>query len=169
MSFVPDMRQLNGLSYEIASLYGMPHLFGEYYRDDVDATRWVPRDERTCACCGRTYFHRWSLHHEPPKSKGRSFNLATPMGTFVLKPALIGLCGSGTEGCHGDRHARLLTIRWAWESDENAERWWSGHWLSHGYMSNSQRLFELGHYEFERGGMVKQVRSLSDVQWRDFR
>lgn len=172
MSFVPEMKQLRGLSYDVASLYGMPHINAVYRRaDDIRLkTRW--EGERICAVCGRTQAPSWSVHHEPPKSKGSGknpyFHLMTKMGAFPLKPALIGLCGSGTEGCHGDRHNGLLRIRWVWESDEIAEKWWNGHWLSHDFAPHSHRLFELGHYEFERGGMVKRVRGLSDVKWREF-
>lgn len=156
MSYVPYADQLRGLDYASASLYGMPHLGAGYYADDVNATRWVG-EQRRCAACGRsTGFH--SKHHEPPKSKGRSFLLCTPMGQFVLKPAIIDLCGTGTTGCHGDRHNGLLAIRWEWDSDESAEQWWNGYLLSHGYVPHDPRLFVLGRYIIERGGVEMEVR-----------
>ena len=153
MSFVPDRSQLKGLSYQVASLYGMPHLGGEYWADGVDSYRRA--EGSCCAVCGRP---RPNVHHEPPKGKGRSFLLSTPMGQFVLKPALIALCGSGTTGCHGDRHAGKLKIRWEWDSDEYAEKWWNGHWLSHGIKPHDPRLFQLGRYVFEKEGKEWEVR-----------
>ena len=155
MSFVPDARQLKGLSYAKASLYGMPHLGCEYTADDVNRYRTL--EGACCVVCGRPYPN---AHHEPPKGVGRNFLLSTPMGQFVLKPALIALCGSGTTGCHGMRHNGQLKVRWEWYSDENAERWWDGYWLSHGYQPHSERLFELGRYVFEMDGTEREARIL---------
>ena len=153
MSFVPDARQLKGLSYPVASLYGMPHLGAHYTADDVN--RYEVEDGAFCALCGRPYPN---AHHEPPKGKGRNFLLSTPMGRFVLKPALIALCGSGTTGCHGDRHNGKLGIRWEWDSDENAGKWWDGYWLSRFYTPHDSRLFELGRYVFEKEGREWEIR-----------
>lgn len=147
-------KQLRGLSMDCASLYGMPHIRARYLRDDVDSNRL--EEGAACACCGRM---ATNSHHEPPKGKGRNFLLETDMGMFVLKPALIALCGSGTTGCHGKRHNGLLRIRWEWFSEGNARKWWNGYWLSHGYRPNSQRLFELGSYVFEMNGTEWEVRA----------
>lgn len=156
MSYVPESRQLRGLSYEVASLYGMPHIGARYRSDNINDTGLTERPA-TCAACGKVAM-TMNRHHEPPKSKGRSFLLCTPMGQFVLKPALIALCGSGTTGCHGMRHSGLLSVRWEWDRDENAERWWNGHWLSHGYTPNSRNLFELGRYVLSGPGVEWEVR-----------
>ena len=153
MGYVPHSRQLRGLSVDCASLYGMPHINARYERDDTDSNRLMAG--AWCACCGKPANNS---HHEPPRSKGRCFLLVTDWGRFVLKPALIALCGSGTIGCHGARHNGRLRIRWEWDSDENAEKWWSGYWLAHGYMPNSRRLFELGRYAFSMGGREWEVR-----------
>lgn len=150
MSFTPSMEQLKGLSYDRASLYGMPHIGCKYRYEDIGATAW-DGDYRRCACCGRTngYHNR---HHEPPKKWG-SFLLETPMGKFVLLPALIDLCGSGTQGCHGDRHSGKLKIRWEWDSDEFAEQWWSGYLLSRPYHEpHGKWLYGCGCYVFEHNG-----------------
>ena len=145
--------QLRGLSYEVAKLYGMPHIGAKYTRDDVNATAWTG-DYRRCACCGRTDgFH--SKHHEPPKGKGSSFLLFTPKGRFVLKPALIDLCGSGTTGCHGDRHNGRLVIRWEWDDPEYERMWWDGTWLSKPFFNpHGEWLFKCGHYVFESRAMT---------------
>jgi len=153
MSYIPEAGKLRGLSYETASLYGMPHLGASYARDDVDSNRLEPGAR--CICCGKI---ARNSHHEPPKSKGRNFLLVTEWGQFVLKPALMSLCGSGTTGCHGRRHERRWTVRWEWDSDEIAEKWWSGYWLSHGYAPNSHKLFSLGRYVFEFDKGEKEVR-----------
>lgn len=147
MSYTPPRERLRGLSTAYAGLYGMPCVGAYYERDDTDSNRL--KHGAVCARCGAKAVNS---HHEPPKSKGRSFLLATPMGQFVLKPALIALCGSGTTGCHGMRHSGLLRFRWEWDSDEIAEKWWDGWWLSHGYRPNSQSLFELGAYIAEENG-----------------
>lgn len=147
MSFVPDMAQLRGLSYETASLYGMPHIGCRYYAEELSSTAWTG-DHRKCAACG-TWSGGHSRHHEPPRSKG-SFLLRTPMGAFVLLPALIDLCGSGTTGCHGRRHSGRLAIRWEWDSDEIAESWWNGALLSMPYHEpHGEWLFRYGKYVFE--------------------
>jgi len=152
MTFTPERSQLRGLSVETASLYGMPSIGCRYIRDDIRGTS--IEDTARCACCGAPAAN---AHHEPPRSKG-TFLMATQMGTFVLYPALIALCGSGTQGCHGKRHNGRLRIRWEWDSDGNAEKWWSGFWLSHGYEPHSPRLFELGRYVFDLEGREMEVR-----------
>lgn len=146
MSYIPESALLRGLPYERAQLYGMPNIGAKYLRDDVDSQMLLPG--AVCAVCGRKAVNS---HHEPPKSNGRSFLLRSRWGLFVLKPALIALCGSGTTGCHGRRHERRWSVRWEWDADGNAEKWWDGWWLSHGFAPNSRKLFELGRYVFSDG------------------
>lgn len=149
MTFIPESSQLRGLSFDTASLFGMPHIGCKYTAENIAATAWSG-ERRRCACCGRTNGYH-SRHHEPPRSKG-SFLLSTPKGKFVLLPALIDLCGTGTTGCHGDRHARKLIIRWRWDTDEYAEMWWSGELLSMPFHPpHGDWLYQYGYYEFQRG------------------
>ena len=156
----PTREQLGGLSYETASLYGMPHIGCKYLRDDINATAWEDRYVRRCAVCGKVNGQH-SRHHEPPKGKG-SFVLKTPMGKFVLKPALIDLCGSGTTGCHGKRHNRELAIRWEWDSEEYEEQWWSGYFLSRQlHEPHGKWLYWYGRYVFSVDGKTWEHREVS--------
>jgi hypothetical protein len=87
--------------------------------------------------------------------------LVTPIGQFVLKPALIDLCGSGTTGCHGERHNGKLKIRWEWDSPEYEEKWWSGYWLSRPYHdAHGKWLYQYGKYVFERNGQSWEYRDV---------
>ena len=156
MTYAPDASVLRGLSREKASLFGMPHIGCRYLREDVSATAW-DGGSRECAFCGRTTGPH-NRHHEPPRSNG-SFLLCTPMGRFVLLPALIDLCGSGTTGCHGDRHAGRLSIRWEWDSPEDEEMWWDGTLLSRpGHAPNGKWLYGHGCYVFGRNGYERRYR-----------
>ena len=156
MRYEPSREQLRGTSYEKASLYGMPHIGCRYKRDDIAATAF-DGDTRRCAGCARTNGVH-NRHHEPPRSNG-SFLLVTPIGQFVLKPALIDLCGSGTTGCHGERHSGKLKIRWEWDSPEYEEKWWSGYWLSRPYHdAHGKWLYQYGRYVFERNGQTWEYR-----------
>lgn len=136
--------------------YGMPHIGCVYTRDDVRATAfdddWVP-----CAFCGATATNR---HHEPPRGRhnaidpetGRrrpgSILLETGWGKFVLKPALIALCGSGTTGCHFLRHNHDLEIAWKFDTEEDEEQWMSGYLLAHGLRPHSTALYNHGCWVF---------------------
>ena len=161
MNYKPTREQLRGLSYETAKLYGMPHIGCHYIRDDVNATAWDDRIVRRCAVCGRVNGQQ-SKHHEPPKGKGSNFTLATPLGQFVLKPALIGLCGSGTTGCHGDRHNGTLSIRWEWDTEEDEEKWWNGYWLSRTFNEpHGKWLYWHGRYVFEKNGVSWEHREVT--------
>ena len=80
------------------------------------------------------------------------------LGVVVLLPALIDLCGSGTTGCHGAFHSRLMVPEWRWDDDESARAWWSGELLAHGYPTNSPRLYELGRWVFAGPGGEAEVR-----------
>lgn len=139
---------LNGLSSKWASLYGMPHLGAEYRSDDVDSHRRL--HGAVCAVCGS---EATDVHHIPPKSKGRTFAMRTPIGIFLLKPALFALCHRCHMGFHGDvGRPPLLTAEWVWNDEETAERWYSGELLSHGIQPNSPRLLSLGKWKVDRHG-----------------
>lgn len=154
---VPTREQLRGLSYEKASLYGMPHIGCKYRtRYEIASTAFEGRT-RKCACCGRVGGVH-SRHHEPPRANGH-YMLATGHGTFQLRPALIDLCGSGTMGCHGDRHNGRLSIRWEWDSEENEKNWWNGYMLSlPGHEPHGKWLYAYGHYVFDHDGKTWQHR-----------
>lgn len=142
MTFVPERSQLRGLSVDKAELYGKPHVGARYrYVSDPKSNR---RDDGArCAVCGRP---AESSHHVPPLSKGRSFVLETPIGSWRLLPSLFALCGSGTTGCHGLFHggARYFP-RWEWLTDEAAEAWWSGELLSR-FGAHSPELYAFGRW-----------------------
>ena len=139
--------ELRGMDYESARLYGMPHVSARYTGEGVNNYR-LDRDA-LCPVCGRPVSN---AHHEPPKGHGRVFVLRTRWGTFPMRPALIALCGSGTTGCHGERHAGLLRIRWEWYDDRDAEAWENGFLLSHGFEPHDQRLYGFGRWVFRRDG-----------------
>lgn len=56
-----------------------------------------------CAVCGRLATNR---HHVVPKGMG---GCSAEVEDRIPK---IELCGSGTTGCHGDVHAKLLHLHW---------------------------------------------------------
>lgn len=117
---------LRGLTVRQAECFGKPHFMASYSHGDAHSLD----PGASCAVCGRP---AESAHHEPPKGFGggrRTWAMRTPMGTFVLRPALIALCGSGTTGCHGKRHSGLLRIDWEWDDGRWEEAWWSGEMLS---------------------------------------
>lgn len=150
MRHEPTQEQLRGLSYEKAKLYGMPNIGCKYRFEDINSTAFVD-DRRRCACCGRTNGHH-NRHHEPPKSNG-CFLLETPKGKFVLLPALIDLCGSGTTGCHGERHNGKLKISWEWDTPVYEAMWWNGDFLSSPYHEpHGKWLYGFGRYIFEHNG-----------------
>lgn len=125
MTFTPTMDQLCGLPREIAECYGKPHIMAHYASGGVKSHK--PDEGAVCAVCRQRV---GSVHHNPPLSRGRVFVLRSEWGQFVLKPSLIALCGSGTTGCHNGFHggARYRAY-WIWDSDEYAEKWWSGEFL----------------------------------------
>ena len=146
---IVDARILHGLSYDRAVCMGMPHIGCTYAGDDAKATRVI--DGAVCAACGQP---ARNAHHEPPLGMGgamRGWTLRTEWGLFVLKPALIALCGSGTTGCHGARHKGLLRFRWEWDDEDAEAAWWSGWLLAHGYQPHDRRLLEYGHWRIEKG------------------
>lgn len=122
MTFTPKREQLRGLPLQFAECYGKPHVGAFYAAGDAKSNRLEPGS--LCMVCGRPAANS---HHCPPLSKGRTFLLATPRGTRVLKPALFALCGSGTTGCHGRFHGGArFKAEWAWDSDDDAAMWWDG-------------------------------------------
>lgn len=153
MSWTPPRNMLCGLSLQTAELYGKPHVSCHYDRFDAKSHK---RDEgAVCVACGR---RAANAHHVPALSHGRSFNLRSPLGCFVLLPALFAVCGSGTTGCHGAFHARAFKAEWAWDDDYAAMAWWSGDMLAHGYESNDPRLYRHGCWRITLGGDEMEVR-----------
>ena len=139
--------------------YGMPHIGCRYTRDDVSATAFddsfVP-----CAVCGAKATNR---HHEPPRGlhsatdedgtkRPGALLMLTDWGRFILKPALIALCGSGTQGCHGRRHNREIGIEWTFDTPEYEEQWASGYLLAHGWLPHTERLYGIGCWHFTADG-----------------
>ena len=143
----PDAATLHGLSYAKAVCMGMPHVGCRYIGEGARST--VVLKGAPCACCGRP---ATNAHHEPPIGQGgamRGWTLRTPRGLFVLRPALIALCGTGAKGCHGRRHAGLVRCRWVWTDEAAEAAWWSGELLSHGFAPHDARLLEFGRWEVE--------------------
>lgn len=142
MSFRPTTKQLCGLSYEVAECYGKPHVGAFYAGSSVKSHR--SEDGACCAVCGGRV---GSVHHHPPLSKGKAFRLRTAAGQFALRPSLIALCGSGTTGCHNGFHGGArYKATWAWDSDDAAEKWWSGYLLTHGFAPHDPMLYCLGRW-----------------------
>lgn len=153
MSYLPTMDKLRGLTFEQAECFGKPHIGASYAKRDVRSNRLD--SFATCAVCGG---EAMSSHHEPPLGMGgrnRQFLLSTPAGDFTLRPALIALCGSGTTGCHGDRHnsLRVLRFRWVWDRGYYQEQWWNGYLLTHGYEPHDPGLYEFGYWQLTRDGV----------------
>ena len=144
-------RVLSGLSRETAERFGKPHVSAFYAASSVSSNRLA--EGASCAICDRP---ATNSHHEPPRSKG-AFALPTPKGVFVLKPALIALCGSGTTGCHGAVHSGIFRIRWVWDSEEAERAWWDGSILSKS-APHDPALYGFGHWEILGPQGVKEVR-----------
>lgn len=159
MSFAPEPWQYSGLSLEVAECYGKPHI-GAYYRSD-NVKSHTRCEAACCACCGRP---ATNVHHCPPLSCGRSFLLCTPLGRFVLKPALFALCGSGTQGCHNGFHGGArFCAHWIWECDAYAKQWWNGYILAH-FLPHSPELYRFGYWEISdaKTGRIHKVHTPSD-------
>lgn len=136
--------QLRGLSYEKASLYGLPHIGARYTKDGTSPS--YERLSETCSVCGSP---ATNCHHVVPRSAGKVFNLETPRGTFALRSPLFALCGSGTTGCHNDFHGGAkLKARWVWDSQSFEDAWWNGELLSR-FGAHSPELFRYGCWEVE--------------------
>lgn len=146
-AFVPPASLLRGLSVETAQKLGMPNVGAHYAGKGVRTNRLD--HGAACAFCGR---EAANSHHEPNVGMGAR-NAFFELHGFELKPALIALCGSGTAGCHGDRHNGRLRIRWEWDSDECAEAWWNGDMLRE-FGPASPMLYGFGEWVFEKEGRV---------------
>lgn len=171
---------------DVAVNYGMPHLGCRYTRDDVRATAFVENEEgwTPCAVCGRPAENR---HHLPPRSTSScvdevgkrhpgSILLPTRYGQYVLKPALVALCGSGTTGCHGKVHNRDIDIHWEFDTKEYEELWLQGWFLAHGIdgylktkdgllfmkplVPHSRELYKIGRWVITVGGRTWEIRDL---------
>lgn len=130
------------ISREKAVNYGMPNI-GARYRSDYIRSHTIVENEEgwtPCAICGRP---AGSVHHLPPISASSakddngekhpgSLLLPTKYGRFVLKPALVALCGNGTMGCHGMIHSGKAFMQWEFDSEAYEELWFDGWFLSHG-------------------------------------
>lgn len=131
------MAQLQGLSYDKASLFGMPNVNAKYTSYECGDYR---LDEGSvCPICGQRCTN---VHHIVPRSARKRFFL----GGIMLRSPLFGLCGSGTTGCHNGFHggARYL-IRWEWDSEERESEWWSGEILK-SVEPHDNALFGMGRY-----------------------
>lgn len=117
----PQAWQLRGTPYERAKCYGAPNWHAVY----TDGLRYRLIAGARCMVCGRP---ATNAHHEPPKGMGgvKAWELRTERGPYVLRPALIALCGSGTTGCHGARHRGELSFRWEWDDEGTEAAWWDG-------------------------------------------
>lgn len=146
--FIPDSHVLAGLPLEVAELFGKPHVGCRYKGSSVDSHTLI--DQAKCCVCGKP---ATNCHHVPQKGMGgrnRQFTLSSEWGTFVLSPALLAVCGSGTTGCHNGFHGGArYTPKWVWDMPGADEEWWSGWLLSHGFPPHSERLFMLGHWEIQ--------------------
>lgn len=141
MNYTPNRFLLRGLSVDVAEMYGKPHINAWYakHSDSVNAYRFN-HDARCPICWNRAT----NVHHCPPKSKGKFI-----LHGHVLRPALFALCGSGTTGCHGKFHQRLIVPRWEWYTMGNAEAWWNGELLEmHG--PHSPELYQYGDWVFDQ-------------------
>ena len=141
---------LHGVPYEKAECYGKPHIMAHYTAKDN--IRKYSHDDGLCVVCHRNLIT--NTHHQPERD---TFLLMTKWGRFKLKPALFGLCGSGTTGCHGLIEENKLKVEWVWYSDEYADAWWSGYTLSHGFTFHDERLYTQGCWRFS---------GAYDFEWR---
>lgn len=143
-------QQLHGMTYKDALCMGVSNLGAHYCGDGV---RQCCRDpQAVCAICGRP---ATNVHHEPPVGMGggnSQWTLELPDGrTVKLRPALIALCGSGTEGCHGKRHSGVFRLEWRWASEEYEAKWWDGTFFAQGFGPHDPRLLEYGGWYEVRG------------------
>ncbi len=141
---------LNGLSYEKASLYGLPHIGARYTRDGAkwakNGARNYEKTQTFCFICGCA---ATNCHHVVPLSYGQVFELKTPRGTYPLRSPLFALCGSGTTGCHNGFHGGArYKAKWVWDDPEYEQMWWSGELLSQ-YPPHHPSLYHYGCWQIE--------------------
>lgn len=140
MSYVPPMELLRGLSIDNAECFGKPNINAWYLQNNANVNMYNFNHNASCHICGRM---ATNVHHCPPKSKGKFI-----LHGHILRPSLFALCGSGTTGCHGKIHQRLIVPKWVWYSDSFAKSWWDGELLDT-YEPHSEMLYEFGCWEFE--------------------
>lgn len=123
--YVPPRHMLRGLSVQRAELFGKPGWMARY--EGASATSHRACEGAVCVCCGRPASN---VHHVSPLGRGRSFTLDSQVGSWDLKPALFAVCGTGTTGCHNGFHGGArYKAEWVWDTDRDAEEWWSGRLL----------------------------------------
>lgn len=152
-----DVSQLRGMSYEKASLYGMPHIGAHYTQEGMkyrrDGRRNYEPTQTYCCICGKT-LHRPNCHHVVPISYGEVFELQGK----PLRSPLFAVCGSGTRGCHNGFHGgHYLKARWEWDTEEYERQWWSGE-LFNELEPNSPLLYHYGQWvisDTKRGRTIK--------------
>lgn len=144
--------QLNSLSYDKASLFGLPHIGAEY----KGMSKAYRRVAEYCPICGR---RATTCHHVVPRSVRDTFRLyvnkerLTADGIrpdrdhFDLRSPLFALCGSGTSGCHNGFHGGARYVaRWEWEEQRYFNQWWDGLLLTL-YAPHSPILYDFGWWE----------------------
>ena len=128
-----------GLSFERASLYGMPHI------------HCTPKGiTGCCAVCGREATEK---HHIAPKGMGNRFmDFPTRMGVLRLESSLVALCHS----CHDKfpPQGTECSLGWAWKDDRSADLFWSGALFEMGIYPHSPDLYEYGFYVLKRNGRI---------------
>ena len=133
-------------------LYGLPHVGAEY---TGDGARRYQRTQEWCFVCGRP---ATNCHHVVPLSNGEFFERVTPNGAFRLRSRLMTLCGSGTTGCHGRIHARILVPEWVWDEPEFEDAWERGELLRR-FKPHNRALYCYGHWEIrDENGRVTAYR-----------
>lgn len=142
-----EAAKLHGISLTEAETMGKPHIGAEY----KGGSGYV-RTSDVCAICGRP---ATNVHHI-----GRRLTFTfvpNDKRAFIMRSALIALCGSGTTGCHGAVHAGRIKIRWKWDSEEASDKWWSGE-LIHECGQHSEKLYEYGCWQIETPEGTKEIR-----------
>jgi hypothetical protein len=126
-------------------IYGKPCVGAHYERFDAHSHRLDPMAR--CCICGRM---ATNVHHWPPLGiggGGRQMTHATPVGRFVLLPALFAVCGGGNaSGCHGAWHAGLVDVEWLWDDPASQDAWEDGTLLKRS--KPGRWLYGLGRYRF---------------------
>lgn len=130
---------LHGVSREKAECYGKPHIMARYTGSSLKSYR---HEEGLCPLCHAAPIT--NTHHQPQRDP---FHFRTEWGTRELRPALFGICGSGTTGCHGLIEANVLRVEWRWDSEEYERMWWDGKFLT--WEPHSDALYALGCWAFE--------------------
>lgn len=155
----PSREQLHGLAHPVAECFGKPHwqaryLSAEPTKPSVD--RYALEEDACCIVCGK---RATNSHHNPRKGVMRIFPMGTERGLWLLRPALLAVCGSGTAGCHRAIHEGLLKIEWAWDHEGFEDAWWDGSLLESS-KPHSASLYECGFWRITSDGKtVREVRS----------